>query len=57
VEHPGRFTLRVDGRAVQPRNFSLSGLSFRDRQGAALEEGGTVLRRWLPTERSNGRWA
>lgn len=27
---------------VQPRNFSLSGLSFRDRQGAAWEPGCTV---------------
>lgn len=43
VEHPERFTLKVNGRAVRPRNFSLSGLSFRDREGGPWTEGDTVI--------------
>jgi SAM-dependent methyltransferase len=42
VEHPERFTLQVEDRTVHPRNFSLSGLSFRDRQGGAWEVGKMV---------------
>lgn len=42
VEYPERFTLQVDGRTVQSRNFSLSGLSFRDRCDATWEVGETV---------------
>ena len=42
MEYPERFTLQVDGRTVQPRNFSLSGLSFRDRHDATWEVGKTV---------------
>ncbi|MGD8825934.1 MAG: class I SAM-dependent methyltransferase [Myxococcales bacterium] len=42
VEYPERFKLRVSGRDVQPRNFSLSGLSFRDRPGETWEEGASA---------------
>lgn len=31
VEQPGLFTLEVDGQLVRPRNFSISGLSFRSK--------------------------
>lgn len=42
VEYPQHFTLEVEGRAVHPRNFSLSGLSFRDRHGSSWAVGDTV---------------
>lgn len=42
VQEPDRFVLEVDGRPVLPRNFSLSGLSFRDPKKAAWPIGDHV---------------
>ena len=39
VEVPTRFTLDVGGTSVRPVNFSLSGISFRDRRKDVWEEG------------------
>lgn len=42
VDRPERFLLEVEGRPVLPRNFSLSGLSFRDPMKASWPVGDTV---------------
>ncbi|MGB5810003.1 MAG: class I SAM-dependent methyltransferase [Polyangiales bacterium] len=42
VDRPDLFLLEVEGRPVLPRNFSLSGLSFRDPMKASWPVGDTV---------------
>lgn len=42
VNRPDLFVLEVEGRPVLPRNFSLSGLSFRDPKKASWPLGETV---------------